>query len=179
MDAFAKPRRPAAGAADPFAPAPAGRIAVGAGRWGAVRQELVDVGIGTGERSARLDRAQREILSMGKARWIEQVEETRMIRKMAGVVALGVSAVLVFTGALMPDEAACYTALRGDECVATGESLALYGASHLPERFGYTCVGSACAAQPQLGSLLSVVSCAEAAPDGYTLDVKAGRCVAP
>lgn len=95
MDAFAKPRRPAAGAADPFAPAPAGRIAVGAGRWGAVRQELVDVGIGTGERSARLDRAQREILSMGKARWIEQVEETRMIRKMAGVVALGFSLLTV------------------------------------------------------------------------------------
>jgi ubiquitin-conjugating enzyme E2 O len=102
-----------------------------------------------------------------------------MVCAAAGVVALGVSAVLVFTGTLMPDEAACYTALRGDECVATGESLALYGASHLPERFGYTCVGSACAAQPQLGSLLSVVSCAEAAPDGYTLDVKAGRCVAP
>ncbi len=43
----------------------------------------------TGEKSARLDAAQKEILAIGKERWVEKVEETRMIRKMAGLVALG------------------------------------------------------------------------------------------
>jgi hypothetical protein len=37
----------------------------------------------TGEKSARLDAAQKEILAIGKERWVEKVEETRMIRKMA------------------------------------------------------------------------------------------------
>lgn len=99
MDAFAKPRRPVGGAGRggalaAFAAPPANRITVGKGRWASVRQELVDVGIGTG--SARLDAAQKEILAIGKERWVEKVEETRMIRKMAGLVALGMSLLTVF-----------------------------------------------------------------------------------
>ena len=50
----------------------------------------------TGEKSARLDAAQKEILAIGKERWVEKVEETRMIRKMAGLVALGMSLLTVF-----------------------------------------------------------------------------------
>ena len=55
MDAFAKPRRPVGGAGRggalaAFAAPPANRITVGKGRWASVRQELVDVGIGTGEK---------------------------------------------------------------------------------------------------------------------------------
>lgn len=101
MDAFAKPRRPVGGAGRggalaAFAAPPANRITVGKGRWASVRQELVDVGIGTGEKSARLDAAQKEILAIGKERWVEKVEETRMIRKMAGLVALGMSLLTVF-----------------------------------------------------------------------------------
>lgn len=100
-----------------------------------------------------------------------------MVLASAFMFALCMSAVLVFAGALSPGADACYSAQRGDECVDSGGTLG--GGSHLPERYGYTCVGSTCAAQPQLGSLFSEVACATAAPNGYVLDTKAGRCVAP
>jgi hypothetical protein len=100
-----------------------------------------------------------------------------MVLAAASVLALCISAILLFAGALIPGAEACYSAQRGDECVASGETLG--DGPHLPERYGYTCVGSACAAQPPFGSLFSEVACATAAPDGFVLDVKAGRCVAP
>ena len=100
-----------------------------------------------------------------------------MVCAALSVLALGVTALLGFGGALSPGDGVCYSALRGDACVQTGELLA--GGSFLPERFGYTCVGSSCAAQPALGSLLSTVPCAFAAPEGYTLDAKSAQCVAP
>eukprot|EP01044_Picomonas_judraskeda_P008451 COSAG03_NODE_966_length_5166_cov_2.696665_2_plen_436_part_00 len=111
------------------------------------------------------------------ARVCQGVSGCVMILAAAVILALCVSAVLVFGGALTPGDEVCYSAQRGDECVATGETLG--DGSHLPERYGHTCVGSACAAQPQLGSLFSEVACSRAAPDGYVLDVKSARCVAP
>ncbi len=62
--------------------------------WSGAPDALVD--FHTGEKSARLDAAQKEILAIGKERWVEKVEETRMIRKMAGLVALGMSLLTVF-----------------------------------------------------------------------------------
>jgi hypothetical protein len=100
-----------------------------------------------------------------------------MMSMALGVLAIGVTALLGLGGALSPRDGVCYSALRGDACVATGEPLA--SGSILPERFGYACAGSSCAAQPPLGSLLSYVPCAVAAPEGYVLDAKTATCVAP
>ena len=111
------------------------------------------------------------------ARVCQGVSGCVMVLAAAAILALCLSAVLVFGGALSPGDEVCYSAQRGDECVATGQTLG--DGSHLPERYGHTCVGSACAAQPQLGSLFSEVACSTAAPDGYALDVKTGRCVPP
>ena len=52
--------------------------------------------ISTQARSPRGSTRRRRILAIGKERWVEKVEETRMIRKMAGLVALGMSLLTVF-----------------------------------------------------------------------------------
>jgi len=63
-----------------------------ASRWSAVKRELVEAGVGTGEGDGGgLSETQKEILAMGKEAWVKKVEAVRTIRKMSGAVAIAMS----------------------------------------------------------------------------------------